>query len=273
MSLRGAARRAFGLASPRPIADKAAGFRQPGVPTAMTLTDFDTLTFDCYGTLIDWEAGILAVLEPWAARRGLEVDGPALLEGFGRHETVVQRENPGLIYPEVLRAVMRALAADFGIAASEAEADALGRSVADWPAFPDSREALAYLKKHYRLVVLSNVDRASFAHSAARLGVAFDAVYTAEDVGSYKPDPANFRFLLDRLAEIGVRPEDILHTAQSLYHDHAPAAALGLATCWINRRQGKDGAGATPPAEAEPDMEFPSLAAFAAHHAALVGRA
>ncbi len=237
----------------------------------MELTDFDTLTFDCYGTLIDWEAGILAVLEPWAARRGLDASAEALLESFGRHETRIQQAEPRLPYPAVLGKVMAALAADFGVTASETEMAALGRSIPDWPAFSDSPEALGYLKEHYRLVILSNVDRASFARSAERLGVAFDLVCTAEDVGSYKPDLANFRYMLDRLAEIGVRPAQVLHTAQSLYHDHAPAQAIGLATCWIDRRAGKTGAGATPPAEARPDMTFPSLAAFVDRHRALSG--
>ncbi len=237
----------------------------------MRLADFTTLTFDCYGTLIDWEAGLLAVLKPWATRNGLDAGDNALLEAFGRHEHRVQGDNPGMLYPDILRAVQRGVAADYGAAASEADADALATSVADWPAFPDSAEALAYLKQHYKLVILSNIDRASFAHSNARLGVAFDAVFTAQDIGSYKPDLANFSYMLDHLAEIGVAKGDILHTAQSLYHDAAPAKELGLATAWINRRTDKPGAGATPASGARPDFEFPSLAALAATHRAEAG--
>jgi 2-haloalkanoic acid dehalogenase type II len=232
----------------------------------MKLTDFTTLTFDCYGTLIDWETGILAVLKPWAARNRLDASDDALLEAFGRHETGVQQANPGMLYRDILRRVQRAVAKDFAVAPSDADADALGTSIGDWPAFPDSVASLAYLKQHYKLVILSNVDNASFAHSNARLRVAFDAIFTAEDIGSYKPDPRNFRYMLDRLGAMGVARVDILHTAQSLYHDIPPAKELGLATNWINRRHAKTGEGATPPSDVRPDFDFPSLAAFAEAH-------
>ena len=232
----------------------------------MKLTDFTTLSFDCYGTLIDWESGILGVLRPWAGGHGLEADDDTLLESFGRHETRIQQANPAMLYPDVLRATMRAIGEEFGQAAWAREADALGGSVAAWPAFPDSADALRYLKQHYRLAVLSNVDNASFAHSNAKLGVEFDAIVTAEDVGGYKPDAGNFRALLARLAGLGVRPRNVLHTAQSLYHDIAPARDIGLATCWINRRHDKLGTGATPPTAAWPDIEYPSLADLARAH-------
>jgi 2-haloacid dehalogenase len=161
----------------------------------------------------------------------------------------------------------------FGVAADPAAAEAFGDSVRDWPAFPDSAEALAYLKRHYRLVILSNIDRASFAHSARKLGVEFNAVYTAEDIGSYKPDPRNFEYTLARLAEQGIAREQILHTAESLYHDHIPAKRFGLATCWIHRRAGQAGHGATRPPEVEvrPDFRFATLAEMAAAHRAEVG--
>ena len=138
----------------------------------------------------------------------------------------------------------------------------------DWPAFPDSAAALAYLKQHYKLVILSNVDRTSFAGSNRRLGVAFDAIYTAQDIGSYKPDPANFRYMLDHLAALGNGPGDILHTAQSLFHDHGPARRLGLASAWIDRRQDQQGWGATPPPPegAGYDFRFPSMAALVQAH-------
>lgn len=129
-------------------------------------------------------------------------------------------------------------------------------------------QALAYLQGFYRLVILSNVDRASFARSNARLGVTFDAIYTAEDIGSYKPDPRNFRHMLDRLADYGHRPDAILHVAQSLFHDHGPAKGCGLASAWIDRRQGSEGWGATPPPEAGAhyDFRFASLAELEAAH-------
>ncbi len=235
----------------------------------MNLTDYSTLTFDCYGTLIDWEAGILAVLAPWAARNGLGATDDILLETFGRIEGRVQNDTPAMLYPDVLRAVQRGVAADFGIAASDVDAEALGTSVGDWPAFPDSREALAYLKKHYKLVILSNIDNASFALSNERLGGEFDAIVTAQEVGSYKPDLNNFRVLLDRLAAKGIAKGDILHTAQSLHHDVAPAQRIGLATNWINRRHDRPGGGATLPSDAVPDVEHTSMAHFVdAHRAA-----
>lgn len=232
----------------------------------MKLTDFTTLTFDCYGTLIDWEAGILAVLRPWAAEHGLGSSDDALLETFGRHETRVQQENPAMLYSDVLRQVQRAVAGDLGAAQSDADAATLGASVGNWPAFADSADALAYLKRHYKLVILSNIDNASFARSNEKLGVEFDAIVTAEDVGSYKPDPRNFEYLLDRLAGMGIAKGDILHTAQSLYHDIPPAQRIGLATNWINRRHDKPGLGATPASDATPDFEHKSMAHFVEAH-------
>ena len=234
----------------------------------MNPTDFDVLTFDCYGTLIDWETGIVAALRPWLAREGLFVGAEEILELFGRCESEQEKETPDMLYSDLLAWVHRKMAAHWGRQSTDEDAAAFGASVADWPAFPDSAEALAYLKEHHRLAVLSNVDRGSFAASNKKLGVAFDAVYTAEDIGSYKPDPANFRYMLEHLpGDLGVEDPKILHVAQSLYHDHAPAKALGLTTAWINRRAGRQGAGATPAVEGvKPDAEFPSLAALVKLH-------
>ncbi|MCH7930709.1 MAG: haloacid dehalogenase type II [Proteobacteria bacterium] len=238
----------------------------------MKLTEFSTLTFDCYGTLIDWETGILAALRPWAERHRVDAGDDALLGAFGELENRLERDRPTMAYPALLRAVAFDIGDHFSAPMRDDEADAFAASVGDWPAFADSVEALAYLKQHYRLVVLSNVDNASFARSNERLGVAFDAACTAEDIGSYKPDPGNFRTMLDRLAQMGIEKRDILHTAQSLFHDIAPAGKIGLATNWINRRHDKPGSGATVPTRATPDFEFPSLAAFVgAHRAALAG--
>ena len=152
-----------------------------------------------------------------------------------------------------------------GVTVSDDDAAALGGSVGDWPAFPDSAEALARLKRRYRLIILSNVDRAGFAASNRRLGVDFDAILTAQDIGSYKPNPANFDALLSRIDELGVPRDRLLHVAQSLFHDHVPAKAKGLPTVWINRRRDEAGWGATPApaATVQPDTEFPSMAAFA----------
>jgi 2-haloacid dehalogenase len=147
------------------------------------------------------------------------------------------------------------------------------QSVPDWPAFPDSVAALRYLKRQYKLVILSNIDNRSFAASNKKLGVAFDAVYTAEDIGSYKPNPANFAHMLERLQDdLGIAPHQVLHTAQSLFHDHVPAAAAGLKRAWINRRKGQTGSGATKPVEnvPAPNFEFATLGELAEAHRALV---
>ncbi len=235
----------------------------------MRLHDFTVLTFDCYGTLIDWERGIVEALGPWLSRRRAAIPPERLLTAFARHESAQQAATPAMPYPELLGRVLRRMGEEFGLEVSEQEARTFGRSVGDWPAFPDSREALAHLARHFRLVVLSNVDRESFARSAARLGDPFDAVYTAEEIGSYKPDPRNFAYMLERLGAAGHRREEILHTAQSLFHDHLPAKAAGLATCWIDRRGGAAG-GATPEVATPvaPDFRFPSLAAMVAAHRA-----
>ncbi len=165
---------------------------------------------------------------------------------------------------ELLGVVHDKLGQAWGTAPDAAEAARFGASVPDWPAFPDTPAALAELKRHYRLVILSNVDRAGFAGSAPRLGVAFDDVFTAEDIGSYKPDPRNFAFLIERLAARGFAKTDILHVAQSLFHDHGPANDAGLASAWIDRRGGAAG-GATAVPERMPhyDWRFASLAELA----------
>ena len=238
----------------------------------MRLGDFRILTFDCYGTLIDWETGIVDALRPWLARHGAAIGRETLLAAFARHESAQQAATPAMRYPELLACVLRRMGEELGLPVSDAEAEAFGASVGDWPAFPDSAAALAHLAGHYRLVVLSNVDRASFARSAARLGDPFDAVFTAEEIGSYKPDPRNFAFMLDRLAAAGWARGDILHTAQSLFHDIRPAKAAGLATCWIDRSGGRAG-GATPVVDepVAPDFRFSSLAAMVEAHRAETG--
>jgi 2-haloacid dehalogenase len=234
------------------------------------VTDFSTLTFDCYGTLIDWERGILAELRPWADRHGrTDLRDDEILETFGTIEAACEAETPLALYPEILAEVHRRLARQCGIAASKTEAAEFGQSVGRWPAFPDSAEALAYLKRHYKLVILSNVDRASFAKSNEKLGVAFDLVVTAQDVGAYKPNLKNFEHALAEIGRrFGVGREKVLHTAQSLFHDHVPAKQVGLKTVWINRRKAQGGWGATPPPAGvpTPDFEVESMAAFAALH-------
>lgn len=234
----------------------------------MKLSDFKVLTFDCYGTLIDWNKGISAALRPWLEREKIAVTANEMLAAHGRHEAALQAEMPRMRYSGILAEVMKRLGAEFAAQVTEEDALRHGHSVREWPAFPDSRDALAYLQRHFRLVVLSNVDCQSFEHSNAKLGVTFDQVFTAEEIGSYKPDLANFRYMLSRLEEEGVQPQQILHVAESLFHDHIPAQKLGLATCWIQRRHDDEGYGAThPPTEAARyDFHFRSLAEFADAH-------
>jgi len=234
----------------------------------MRLGDFSALTFDCYGTLIDWEAGILAALRPWTTAHGVEVGDEELLAAFGRAESRREAADPTAPYPRILAGVLEDLAEAFGATVSDEEARAFGDSVKDWPVFPDTPEALAYLKRHYKLVIVSNVDRASFRHSNAKLGVTFDAIVTADDAGAYKPAHNHFHLALARLAEMGVPKDRVLHVAQSLYHDHVPAQQLGLRTMWVNRRsQGREG-GATPaaPVPVTPYGEVPTLAALVDAH-------
>ena len=231
----------------------------------MRLTDFEALSFDCYGTLIDWEAGLLAVLAPWARLRGLEIPAEDLLAGYAAAEERAEAERPTDPYPDVLARAFLDLGRGLGAEVSQTDAETLARSVPDWPAFPDSAAALAGLARRYRLLILSNVDRDSFAGSNRRLGTRFDAIVTAQDVGSYKPDQRNFDFLLERASGLGIGEGRLLHVAQSLFHDHVPAKRAGLPTAWINRRRGRPGWGATPapPVAVTPDWEFESMAAFA----------
>lgn len=232
----------------------------------MDLTKFDALSFDCYGTLIDWEAGIAAVLGPIARRQKPGLTDDELLEAFSKAEGDVEAGNPSMIYSTILEESFRQTGAALGFEVSDADAIVFGNSVGDWPAFPDSAEALGRLKRRYKLIILSNVHREGFAGSNRRLEVEFDAILTAQDIGTYKPSPANFDALLARAAEMGIANGRLLHVAQSLFHDHIPAKKAGLPTVWINRRYDKQGWGATPePSIAVvPDIEFASMAAFAA---------
>jgi 2-haloacid dehalogenase len=230
------------------------------------ITEFEALSFDCYGTLIDWEAGIVAVLGPWARSRGLALDDEALLTAYSKHEERAEAEHPAALYPEILGRSLTALGQDLGAEVTDDDARHLAGSVPDWPAFGDSHAALVSLSEHFKLIILSNVDRASFAGSNQRLAVTFDSILTAQDIGSYKPSARNFDALLAEARRLGVAEGKLLHVAQSLFHDHVPAKKAGLRTVWINRRHDRPGWGATPapPADVTPDWEFPSMAAFAA---------
>jgi 2-haloalkanoic acid dehalogenase type II len=240
----------------------------------MRLSDVEALSFDCYGTLIDWETGLAGVLAGWARVRGLSLTDEDLLAGYAPIEAAVEAEHPTARYPDVLARSLRRLGAELGAEVTDEDADRLAGSVPDWPAFSDSPAALSSLASRCRLIILSNVDRESFAGSNARLGVEFTSVLTAQDIGSYKPSPRNFEALLEEVTRLGVPPGGrLLHVAQSLFHDHLPAKRVGLRTVWINRRHDRPGWGATPPppAPVTPDWEFPSMAAFAAAMAAESG--
>jgi len=239
----------------------------------MKLSDFKALTFDCYGTLIDWESGMVEALKPLTSRMKRALARDYILEAHARHESSQQVCTPAMKYSELLAVVYKRLAEEWSLPASWEECQAYGKSVKDWPAFPDSAESLAYLKKHYKLVILSNIDNASFAASNQRLRVTFDAIYTAQDVGSYKPSDRNFDYLIAKLQSIGIAKSEILHTAESLFHDHAPANRHGLASCWIYRRHNQQGFGATmnPGAIPKHNFRFHSMADMVAAHRQEVG--
>jgi 2-haloacid dehalogenase len=216
---------------------------------------FEVLIFDCYGTIIDWEQGLLRTLRPVLDGHGVEVADAEVLERFAGFESRIQ-QGPYLRYADVLRSVLAAFGAYFGFSPTDDELARFGQAVKDWPPFPDSGDALRTLKTRYRIVILSNVDDDLFEFSRQKLGVEFDRVFTAQQIGSYKPDPRNFRYALEHL---GVPKQRVLHVAQSLFHDIRPARGLGLTAVWVNRRRGLAGAGATLPADAQPDVEVPDL--------------
>jgi 2-haloacid dehalogenase len=227
------------------------------------LSRFAVLTFDCYGTLIDWEAGILAGLRAVLHPRGVTVDDEDLLERYARHEAAIEA-GPYLRYREVLARALAGVCGELGVGPTDRETATFGGSVVDWPAFPDSPAALAALARSYRLAVITNCDDDLFAASNRRLGVTFDWIITAEQVGAYKPSRRSFEVAFERIEGAGVPRERILHVAQSLFHDHVPAKELGLATAWVDRRHDRPGSGATPPATATPDLVVPDMASLAA---------
>ena len=227
--------------------------------TELDFNRFDAMTFDCYGTLIDWETGIERGLRALLDPRGIRPTADHLLETFAGAEAATEA-GPYLRYREVLARCARDVAAAYGAELADEEVAAFAGSVADWPAFPDSADALARLHERFRLGVITNCDDDLFAASNARLGVTFDWVITAQQVGAYQPSLLGFE---TAFARMDVPRERILHVAQSLFHDHVPARALGLATVWVDRRHDRPGSGATPPATASPDLVVPDMATLA----------
>lgn len=234
------------------------------------LTDYKALTFDCYGTLIDWETGIWDAFQPLLMANGCaSIMRDEALAAYAELESALMLETPDKLYTELLASVHGRFAARHGLA-SNCELDSnFGNSLPHWPAFPDTADALRYLKSRFRLVILSNVSRAGFAASNRKLGVEFDAIYTAEDIGSYKPADANFDYLIAHLDQyFGLGRDDILHTAQSLFHDHVPARQFGLANAWIDRHRlaetGARGAVADVAERPATDFHFHSMRELAA---------
>ena len=225
---------------------------------AVDFAAYDVLTFDCYGTLIDWETGLLAALRE-ALPDSVDVGDDALLERYARHEAEAERP-PYRTYREVLAAGVRGVADDLRLDVGDDAVARFAESVLEWPAFPDSAEALGRLQERFRLGVITNCDADLFAASSERLGADFDWVITADAARAYKPALTGFELAF---TTIPVSRERILHVAQSLFHDHVPAKQLGLTTVWIDRRHDRPGSGATPPARATPDATFPSMQAFA----------
>lgn len=221
---------------------------------------FTHLTFDCYGTIIDWEAGILAAVAPVLERHGVSVGEAEILQLYARLEAE-QEAGAYKPYKQVLMGVMGGLGDELGFTPSEADLLALPESVGVWPPFADSVEALQRLQMGFELVILSNIDDDFFAATEAMLGVDFDEVITAQQVGTYKPSRRNFDVALDRLL---VPRQQVLHVAQSLFHDHAPAKQLGFTTIWVNRPSRCPGIGVAPPTRCSPDLEVPDLASLVA---------
>jgi 2-haloacid dehalogenase len=228
--------------------------------TDIRFEDFDALTFDCYGTLIDWETGILAAAQPVLAAHGVALGDEDLLEAFGRHEARLEA-GEYRTYREVLAESLRGVAAEHGVKPTDEQLAAFSESVADWPAFADSPAALSRLAGRFGLGVITNCDDDLFARSNERLGVAFDWIVTAQQARGYKPGMRPFDLAFET---IDVPRQRILHVAQSLFHDHVTAKRIGMTTVWIDRRGGRDGTGATPPADATPDLVAPDMASFAA---------
>lgn len=225
-----------------------------------TLTDYHALTFDCYGTMIDWESGIWDAFQPLImGNKRNDITREVALNAFARIETAQELSTPKMLYPELLSNVHRKMAIEYELESSDTLDQAFGFSVPHWPAFPDSADALRLLKKHFKLVILSNVHVDGFAASNKKLGIEFDAVYTAENVGSYKPNAANFDYLLSEIkSDLGIEPSQILHTAQSLHHDHVPATKAGLDKAWIDRQglANSENWGATAVVENRPEVDF-----------------
>jgi len=226
----------------------------------MDFSRFTTISFDCYGTLIDWESGILPVLRSVLRNRDLILSDARVLELYGEFEAEAE-SGPYQSYRDVLQSVVRAFANRFDFNASAEEIRSLDESVRAWAPFSDTVLALRELQKRYRLAIISNIDDDLFAQTRKQLDVEFDGVITAERAGSYKPSINNFQLALRTLE---ISPDRLLHAGQSVYHDIVPAGSLGISTVWVNRKSARPGIGAVRSSVGKPDLEAPDLASLAA---------
>jgi 2-haloacid dehalogenase len=223
----------------------------------LDFNQFEFVSFDCYGTLIDWESGILPVLRQLLSSRKIDLSDDATLELFAEFESEFEKsEHDYIKYREILQKIVQQFGKRFNFEPTETELKCLVESIKNWQPFPDTVAALAALKEKYKLAVISNIDDDLFADTAKHLKVELDWLITAEQVRSYKPSTRNFEIAL---ATMGIAPEKLLHVAQSVYHDIVPAASMGISTVWVNRRHEKTGFGATLPASGQPDWEVPDL--------------
>ncbi|MDQ0471266.1 HAD-IA family hydrolase [Labrys wisconsinensis] len=231
----------------------------------MTLNDYKILTFDVVGTLIDFETGILDYVRPVAERAGLQLDDEAILLSYGKAEEVEHRRTPGLPFPQMMAPAYLTMAAELGLPADDEVVEGFRLSIPAWPAFPDTVGALKRLRKRFRLVAMTNSDNWALGHFARTMEQPFDDTVTAEDVGTCKPDPQFFAYARGRQSPLGYTLATCLHVAQSQYHDIGVAHRLGYSTCWIQRRKGKQGFGASPAPAAvtEPDYHYASLVELA----------
>jgi 2-haloacid dehalogenase len=231
---------------------------------SLRLSDFDAVTFDVYGTLIDWEPSIIAFLRRWAERNGVSAKGEELLMAFDRARAEIQKERPAHLYPDVLRRCFDRISREFGTAVDERERETFAAAPHTWPAYKDSLAGLKVLQARAKVGALSNIDNASFLSSCEKLGFTFDLVVTAERVGAYKPDWPHFNTAIADLAALGIPRERILHVGQSLRADVTPANKLGLKCAWINRPGRALGLSGEGAAEARPDLTVSSLAELVA---------
>jgi putative hydrolase of the HAD superfamily len=231
----------------------------------MKLRDHKILTFDVVGTLIDFEAGVLAYIQGITKGAGVTRKDGEILEAYALAEDRQHHLTPNLPFPSMMAPIYREIAGKFGLPQTAAAVEGFRLSIPDWPAFPDSVAALKQLKTRFRLVALTNSDNWALGHFNKTLGAPFDDLITAEIVGLNKPDPQVFAFARGRQSVHGFTLADYLHVAQSQYHDIGVAKRLGYRVCWIERRKGQAGFGATPVPEnvTKPDYHFASLAELA----------